>query len=168
MPDEQRVTAGQAGQALRQILPARHDRALYQDRNDPHVAGQCGLDFQPDDVVWIIQPPAALLIGCGQPGRADDRQQHLAGRHRAADFLGEVHARLDRVYIDEDLALAETIGQAVRQPASDMAALLPTVADENATALSYGHGQSRYRKAMWGVCQVNGVTPVSVVTCAPR
>ena len=154
MPDEQRVTAGQTGQALRQIFPARHDRALHQDRNDPHAAGQGGLDFQPDDVIWIIKPPTAPLVGRGQPVRADDRQQHLAGRHRAEDFLGEVHARLDRVHIDEDLALAEPIGQAVIQPASKMAALLPTVADKNATALSYGHGQSRYRRATWAeTCQ---------------
>ena len=72
----------------------------------------------------IIQPPTAPLVGRGQPVRADDRQQHLAGRHRADDFLGEVHARLDSVHIDEDLALAETIGQAVIQPASKMAGFL--------------------------------------------
>ena len=145
VPNRQRIAAGQTGEALRQILPARHDRALDQDRNDPHVAGKGGLDFQPDDVVWIIKPPTAPLVGRGQPLRADDRQQHPAGRHRAEDFLGEVHARLDRVHIDEDLALAETIGQTVIQPASKMAALLPTVANKDATALSYGHAQSRYR-----------------------
>ena len=96
-----------------QILPVRHDRALDQDRDDPHVAGKGGLDFQPDNVIWVIKPSAAPLVGGGQPVRADDRQQHLAGRHRAADFLGEVNARLDRVHIHEDLALAKTIGQAV-------------------------------------------------------
>jgi hypothetical protein len=65
------------------------------------------------------------------------------------NFLGEVHARLDRVHIDEDLALAETIGQAVIQPASKMAGFLPTVADKDATALSYGHVKSRYRRGIW-------------------
>ena len=148
VPDEQCVAAGQKGQALRQILPARHDRALDQDRDDPHAAGQGGLDFQPDDVVGIVEPPGAALIGGGQPVRADDCQQHPAGRDRAEDFLGEVHARLDRVDIDEDLALAETIGQPVSQSASEVAAFLPTVADKNATTLSYGHGRSRYRKAI--------------------
>jgi hypothetical protein len=37
------------------------------------------------------------------------RQQHLAGRHRAADRLGEVHAQLDRVHIEEDLALTDLV-----------------------------------------------------------
>ena len=108
-----------------------------------------GLDFQPDDVVWVIKPSTATLIGCSKPLRADDRHQYLAGCYCAADFLGEVNARLDRVHIDEDLALAETIGQAVIQPASQMAGFLPTVANEDATTLSYGHGQSRYRRATW-------------------
>lgn len=87
----------------------------------------------------------AALVGHGQPSRADDCQEHLAGRYRPEDFPGEVHARLDRVHVDEDLALAETTSQAVIQPACKMACLLPTVADKDATALSYGHVQSRYR-----------------------
>jgi hypothetical protein len=118
VPDEQRVTAGQTGEALWQIVPARHYRAIYQDRNNPHVAGQSGLDFQLDDVVGIIQPPMAPHVGHSQPVRANDRNKNLAGRHRAADFLGEVHTWLDGGHIDEDPAFAETIGQTVRQPAS--------------------------------------------------
>lgn len=93
---ELNLAAGQTGEALRQIVPARHDRVPDQDRNDPHVAGQGGLDFQPDKVIWIVKPPTAPLLGGGQPLRADDHK-HLAGRHRTADRLGEVHARLDRI-----------------------------------------------------------------------
>lgn len=79
VPDDKRVATGQTSQALRQIVVARHNRTLDQDRDDPHITGQGGLDFQPHDVARIIQPPSAPLIGCGQPGRADERQQHLAG-----------------------------------------------------------------------------------------
>src|SRR5205823_3001184 len=63
------------------------------------------------------------------------------GRHRAEDCLGEVDARLDHVHINEDLALAETIDHEVSQPAGKIPTLVPTVADENATTLSYGHGR---------------------------
>lgn len=113
VPDRQRVAVGQVGQALRQVLSARHDRALCQDRDDAHVAGEGSLDLQPDDIVGIIQPPAASVIGCGQPARPDDRQHYLARIHRAEDRLGEIGAWLDRGHIDEDLVLAETTGQAV-------------------------------------------------------
>jgi hypothetical protein len=65
MPDVQRIAAGKGGQAFRQIIPAWHNRALDQDRNDPHVASQGRLDFEPDDVVGIIQSPLAPLVGCG-------------------------------------------------------------------------------------------------------
>lgn len=75
VPDKERVTPGQPGQALRQILPTRHDRAFNKDRNDPHAAGQGSLNFQPDDVIGIIQPPITPLVDRGQPSRADDRQQ---------------------------------------------------------------------------------------------
>jgi hypothetical protein len=145
VPDEQRVAAGQTGQAVGQICPPRHDRALDQDRNDQHAAGKGGLDLQPDKVIWIIQSAVAPLIGCGQPARADDRQQYLAGRHCTADFLGEVNTRPDRIDIHEDLAVTEPIGQAVSQPAREISALLPAIADKNAAALSFGHVRSRYR-----------------------
>ena len=60
--------------------------------------------------IRIVKPPMAPLVGCGQPVRAYDRQEHYAGLHRAVNFLGEVNAWLDRVHIHEDLTLAETIG----------------------------------------------------------
>ena len=67
------------------------------------------LEAELEESSWIIEPSAALLVGRGQPGGADDRQQHLTGRHRPGDLLGEVQPRLDRVHINEDLVLAETI-----------------------------------------------------------
>jgi hypothetical protein len=150
MPNDECVAPGQAGEALRQVLSMRHGRAVYQDRNDSHAAAKGGLDFQSDEVVGIIKLPTALLVGCGQPVRADDCHKHFARRHRAENFLGEVHTRLDRVHIDENLALTETIGQAVIQSASKMTALLSAVANENATALSHRHVRSRYRNAVEG------------------
>lgn len=54
--------------ALRRARPARLSgrssrpgmtASPDQDRNDPHVAGQGGLDFQPDKVIWIVKPPTA-------------------------------------------------------------------------------------------------------------
>jgi hypothetical protein len=34
-------------------VPARHNGAFHQDRDDPHVAGQGRLDFQPDNVLGL-------------------------------------------------------------------------------------------------------------------
>jgi hypothetical protein len=53
MPDQQRIPAGQASQALGQFVPGRHDRALDQDGDDPDIAGQSGLDFQPDNATAL-------------------------------------------------------------------------------------------------------------------
>ena len=66
------------------------------------------------------------------------------------DLLGEVHAQLDRVHIHEDLAVAESADQLVVQPSSQMTAFLTTVANEDATAPSSGHSQSRYRSTLEG------------------
>lgn len=63
MPDEHRVTAGQSRKALWQIVLARHCRISCQDRNDTHTADQGRLDFQPYEVISIIQPPTAPLVG---------------------------------------------------------------------------------------------------------
>jgi hypothetical protein len=147
--DGQRVAAGQTGQAIRQILAGWHGRALDQDRDNPNATGQCCLNLQPDDVIGIIQPAAAAPVGRDQPGRADDRQQHPAGCHRAEDLLSEIHAELDRVHIDENLVLAETISQSVMQPTRKMAGFLSAVADKDAATVSYCHVSSRYRKGIW-------------------
>ena len=139
MADTQRIPAGQADQAIRQIIRGRHHRALDQDRNNPHTTGQGGLDFQPHQVLRIFKPSTAPLVGRGQPARADDGQQHRTGRHRTEDFLSEVLPGLDRIHIDEDVILAETLDQPVIQPTGHMARFLSAVADEDPPALSYGH-----------------------------
>ena len=148
MPDTERVTAGQTGKAVRQVRAARHDRALHQDRDYPHLARKCRPDLQPDQVIGIIKPPPAPLISRRQPARADHRHQHHARIYRVGDRLREVHPRLNGLHVNEDLLRAETVDQAIRQPPGSIAALLPAVADKNATAPRCAHAQSRYRKAI--------------------
>jgi hypothetical protein len=63
------------------------------------------------------------MVSGVQPGRADNCQQHPAGRHRPENLIGEVNTGLDRVHINENLILAEMTSQAVIEPASQMGSL---------------------------------------------
>ena len=58
-----------------------------------------------------------MLVGDCQPVDADQRQQHVAGRHCGGDHVDEVVARLDRVDVLEDLSV-EMVNQPVEEPAS--------------------------------------------------
>ena len=62
MPDTERVKAGKAGKAVRQVRVARHDRALHQDRDHPHPARKSRPDLQPDQVIGVIKAPPAPLV----------------------------------------------------------------------------------------------------------
>jgi hypothetical protein len=141
VPYIERVTAGEIGDALGQILPVRHYSVLNQDRNDPHVPGESSLDFQPHDVVRVVKTPTAPPVRCGQPVRTDDHQQYLAGRHRAVDGLGEVSARLDLVHVDEDPARSETLSEAIVQSAGGMATILSPITKKAPPAFSAGDDQ---------------------------
>jgi hypothetical protein len=52
----QRLAAHQLGQAVRQLVGARHPCAVDQDRDNPDVARQRRLEFQPHEVVGIVEP----------------------------------------------------------------------------------------------------------------
>ena len=150
MPDTKRVTLGKTGEAVRQVRAARHDCVLHQDRDHPHPALKSRPDLQPDQVIGVIKPPPAPLISRHQPARADHRHQHHACVHRTGNRLSEIHPRLNRMHVHEDLLRAETIDQAIGQPPGKTAALNPAVADKNATAPRCAHAQSRYRKEIPG------------------
>jgi hypothetical protein len=58
---------------------------LYEDRDDPDVPGQGGLDFQAYKVVGVVKPAPAMLVSDGQPLIADQHEHHVAGAHRPGD-----------------------------------------------------------------------------------
>ena len=88
----QGVAADQFGQAGRELVGARHPGPLHQDGDDPHVVGQRRLDLQAHEVLGVVQPGPAPLVGDGEPPVPDQRQQHVAGADRGGDHLDEVIA----------------------------------------------------------------------------
>jgi hypothetical protein len=80
-----------------------HQGIVDQHRDDPDIARQRRLYFQPDGIVWVLQPPLPVSIGDGQPLRPDQCKQHFTAGDCLLDRLGEVDAYLDRVDVHEHL-----------------------------------------------------------------
>ena len=108
-----------------------HRRAVDEHRNDAGVARQGGLDLEADEVLRVVEPATAVVVGDGQPLVPDQREQHVAGADGGRDPLHEVVARIDRVDVLEDLVLAEPRTQAVEEPARRVGGLLASIADED-------------------------------------
>jgi hypothetical protein len=111
----------------------RHAGPIHQDRDDPDVARQGGLDLQAHEVIGVIETTLPMCIGDRQPLLTDQRQQHVAGPDRSGDHLHEVIAQLDGVHVLEDLVAAEAVGQSVVQPAGRVGRLLPPITHEDPT-----------------------------------
>jgi hypothetical protein len=128
-----RVPVHQLGETGRQLPSLRHLRATNQDRDDEHVALQGRLDLQAHEVVGVVQPPLALLIGDRHPLGTDQCKQHVTGGNGLGDDLGEVGTRRNVVDISKDLVAAEVRSQAVMQPSGREVSLFPSVAQEDPT-----------------------------------
>jgi hypothetical protein len=127
-------------------LVAGHGCPFDQDGDHADVAFQRGVDLHPDDVVGVVEPPTAVLVGGADPVWADDCQQHLAGADRLGDDFGEVDAERDGVDVHEDLVVTESVGEPVVQPTGQAAGFLPPVADEDATGSGSRHP---WRTSSW-------------------
>jgi len=115
---------GQRRQAGRQFRGRGHPRPVDEDRDDLDTARQGRLDLDADEVV---RPGSR-----GQPLVADEREEHIAGRDRGRDHVGEVVPELNRVDVPDDLLPAEMPGQPVGQPRGLVRRIGTPVADEYA------------------------------------
>ena len=109
-----------------------HDRSFDQHGNDPHVAGEGDPDLEPDEIVRIVKPPAAVPVGACQPLPAHDREQHIAGTDGALEDVHEVDAGFDVRDVHEHRGRAEPGPQVVEEPARMAGTVLTPVADEDA------------------------------------
>ena len=125
------LPARQLGKACRQLVGAGHPGPFHQDGDDADIACQRSFDFQPDEVVGVIQAPPPVLAGGREPPVADQRQQYVAGSHRGGDHLDEVIAQFNRVDVLEDLASGEVTGQPLIQPAGGVGSIFAAVAHED-------------------------------------
>jgi len=142
-----------------------HARPVNQDRDDPDVACQGCLDFQPDEVAWVLQAPPPVLAGDRQPAVTDQRQQHITARDRGGDHLDKVIAQRDRVHVLEDLAPAEPLGQPVIQPPGRIGSLFTPVTDKNAA--SRWCGRCRHDPPPLIPSQLVTIAPPERVWCRP-
>jgi hypothetical protein len=129
----QGLAAHQSGQTVRQLVGARHARAVDQNRDDADLTTQGSLDLQPDKILRVIDAPPAITVTDVEPLITDEREQDVARPDRSGYHLDEVVAQLDGVDVLEDLARTEAFGQPFIQPARWVCRLLPTVTDEDPT-----------------------------------
>jgi len=125
------VAKRQVLQVVRQLVGARHGSLLHEHRNDRDVALQRACRLEPDEIVGVVQAALAFLVGRGQPGLADNREQHAAGSDLLLYDAAEVAARLDARHVHEDRVLAEALAQVLEQAAGMALGVVPPIADEN-------------------------------------
>ena len=134
----QRLTAGQPGQAVRQLVGRRHRGPIDQNRDDADVTRQGGLDLQPDEVIGVVEarrPCSSVIVSHWFPISASE---DVAGSDRAGDHLDEVVAQLDRVDVLEDLPAAVVVRESLVQPAGRVGGVIAPVADKDPTGGSCG------------------------------
>ena len=115
----------------RRLLAARQRCSANKDRDNPHIAAQCGLDFKAHKVLGVVEPPMAGPVGDVEPAVTDEGEQHLAGANCVLDDPEKVVARVDGVDVFENVVTTETGAQAVIQPTRRKRRVLPTVADKD-------------------------------------
>ena len=120
-------------------------RASYQSRDHTDVAFQCGLDFETDQIIWILEPDAPLIVCCRQPLPTDDGDQHLARTDDLLNLLDNGVAGTKGLKVSEYLMFGAEVGmQTVIQTASVLSAVLAPVADEYAAHGSLSGLPARY------------------------
>ena len=127
----ERLAAHEPRKAVGQLVRPRHPCAIHEDRDDAHIARQRRFDFQADEVVGVVEPPPAALVGDRQPLVADQGQQHITRSDSRGDRRHEVVAQGDRVDVLEDLRVAEPLVEPVVQPARRIGGLFSSVTDEH-------------------------------------
>ena len=126
-------------QAFGQIIQYRHGGRIQQNGNDHHIrALKRRLNFQPDKIIRVMQALIAVLIGDGQPGRANHDQHHRRLIQRIVQSGNKVLTGMDAADILENEIRAKLSGQVIVDPACDIAAVGTTIGDEDALLTGVG------------------------------
>src|ERR1700691_3130040 len=89
------------------------------------------LDFEPHQVIWIVDPTAPMLIGEARPLTPDQGNQHCARANRLSYYLGKVQAGIDGVQVHKDPRGGETLAQLELQQARVGRSVRTPVAQED-------------------------------------
>jgi hypothetical protein len=106
------LSAREWGYLIGQLMSLRHGCALNENRDDPDALLEGGGDFDPYEILRVIQPPPALA-GAVQPLLPDDREQNLAGANSLFNGFNKVTAGLNAFEVNENNLRAEMCFQVI-------------------------------------------------------
>lgn len=109
-------------------------RPLDQNGDHANLACERGCNLQTNEVFGTVQPSPIFVLAC-KPTLAYEREQNLAGADILLDQLHEVLARLNVIYVHENLFVTEVGVQAVEQTTGVPRAVAASVADEDSGEL---------------------------------
>ncbi len=96
------------------------------------VAGECSLQFDPHEVIRILQPPLPCLVARIRPARTDDGEHGPALAHDAVQMSAKVLPQRNRIHILEHAGLAEFGHKPVIDAPRGIRVVVAAVADEDA------------------------------------
>jgi hypothetical protein len=101
---------------------------LHEHRYYPNtIADERGSDFEPR----IVHLPGPIMLPeLGRPAPTDHDEHHGTRLEGTIYGLDEVHARLYRAYIPEDILLTKVVAERICQPPRISGCFLASVADE--------------------------------------
>jgi hypothetical protein len=97
-----------------------------------------GLELDPDVVAREVELAAPVLVGLGQPARADHRQRDVAALDRLLDGRHDVLTRHDPVRIEHDVDAVLRVAELLGEPPRVAAGIAAPVADEHRGQVSEG------------------------------
>jgi hypothetical protein len=84
---------------------------------------QAGFNLATNEVVRVVEAPAAVFISDTHPILADHDEHYLAGRDSPADNFHEIIARLYGVDVSNDVLAPEVSSQALIEPSGGITRL---------------------------------------------
>ena len=149
----------QPAERLRQLIAARHARALDEDRDQPDV-GPCqrGCDFEPYVVVGEREATRSCGINRADPVAPDEREKDAAFTKAPLDGGDEVLSRLDGVEIAKHSVIAEPTREPFIQASGIPGGIVAPVAEEDGAHRLRAYGRSAWSGARRRLGAVSGVT----------
>ena len=128
-----RLAVGERSEDPRQLPARRHRRALDEHRDERLVPAQRRLHLEAQHVLrGRVEHGASDVIVDGRgPVRADDRDDHVGGRHPAHDVIPPLVAGVDVLRVEEHLIRAEAPPQRVGNRSRRRRGVGTPVADED-------------------------------------
>jgi hypothetical protein len=125
------LALGETRERGRQLAALGHRRPVDEHRHDRRVAAERGRQLLADEVVGVVEATGAVRVHHGQPRGSDHGEHDVGAIERLGDHLGELGAAADAAEVEEHLALAERVDQAVVEPAHVDGGVVAPVADED-------------------------------------